>query len=57
MSYRLKNSDFKLFLGIFDRKVNDLHVYVGEGIGIYFLDILVREKCTRIGTGKMDKLS
>lgn len=36
MSYRLKNSDFKPFLGIFDGKVSDLLVHVGEGIGIYF---------------------
>lgn len=36
MSYRLKNSDFKPFLGIFDGKVSDLLVYVREGIGIYF---------------------
>ena len=36
MSYRLKNSDFKPFLGIFDGKVSDLLVYVGEGIGVYF---------------------
>lgn len=57
MSYRLKNSDFKPFLGILNGKMSELWVYMGEGIGIYFLDILVREKCTRIGTGKMDKLS
>nr|DAI12129.1 MAG TPA: hypothetical protein [Bacteriophage sp.] len=36
MSYRLKNSDFKPFLGIFDGKVSDLLVHVREGIGIYF---------------------
>jgi hypothetical protein len=36
MSYRLKNSDFKPFLGILEGKVNDLWVYVGEGIGVYF---------------------
>ena len=36
MSYRLKNSDFKLFLGIFDGKVRDLCVYVGDGIVVYF---------------------
>ncbi len=36
MSYRLKNSDFKPFFGIFDGKVSDLLVYVGEGIGVYF---------------------
>ena len=36
MSYRLKNSDFKPFLGISDGKMSDLLVYVGEGIGMYF---------------------
>lgn len=36
MSYRLKNSDFKSFLGILDGKVSVLRVYVGEGIGLYF---------------------
>jgi hypothetical protein len=32
----LKNSDFKPFLAIFNGKVNDLWVYVGDGIGVYF---------------------
>jgi len=36
MSYRLKNSDFKPFLGIFNGKVSDLLVHIREGIGIYF---------------------
>ena len=36
MSHRLKNSDFKPFLGIFDGKMSDLLVYVREGIGVYF---------------------
>ena len=36
MSYRLKNSDFKLFLGVLDGKVRDVGAYVGKGIGIYF---------------------
>ena len=36
MSYRLKNSDFKLFLGVFDRKVSDLYAHVGEGIDVHF---------------------
>ena len=35
MSHRLKNSDFKQFLGIFDGKVSELQVYVGEGIEVY----------------------
>lgn len=37
MAYRLKNSDFKPFFGIFDEKVSDLWVYVREGIGVYFV--------------------
>lgn len=36
MSYRLKNSDFKPFLGILDGKMSDLWVYVGDGIWVYF---------------------
>lgn len=36
MSYRLKNSDFRLFLGVLEGKVRDSGAYVGEGIGIYF---------------------
>lgn len=46
MSYRLKNSDFKPFLGFLEGKVNDLWVYIGEGIGVYFWDDFAREKCT-----------
>ena len=40
MSYRLKNSDFKPFLSILEGKVNDLWMYVGESIGIYFEIVL-----------------
>lgn len=36
MGCRLKNSDFKLFLGILGEKMRDLGVHVEEGIGIYF---------------------
>nr|DAX02656.1 MAG TPA: hypothetical protein [Bacteriophage sp.]DAZ63098.1 MAG TPA: hypothetical protein [Caudoviricetes sp.] len=36
MNYRLKNIDFKPFLGILSEKMSDLQVYVGEGTGIYF---------------------
>ena len=36
MSYRLKNSDFRLFLGVLEGKIRDSGVYVEEGIGIYF---------------------
>lgn len=47
MSYRLKNSDFKPFFGIFDGKVSDLLVYVGEGIGVYFGIVLSGESIPR----------
>ena len=36
MSHRLKNSDFRPFLGVLDGKVRDAGVYAGEGTGIYF---------------------
>lgn len=36
MSCRLKNSDFRPFLGVLERKVRNSGAYVGEGIGIYF---------------------
>ena len=49
MSYRLKNSDFKPFLGIFDKKVSDLWVYVGESIGVYFEVFLLGENVPRGG--------
>ena len=52
MSYRLKNSDFKPFLGIFDGKMSDLQVYVGEGIGIYFEIFWSGESVPRGGLGK-----
>lgn len=48
MSYRLKNSDFKPFLGILKGKVNDLWVYVGEGIGVYFWIFLSGESVPRV---------
>lgn len=55
MSYRLKNSDFKPFLGVLEGKVSDLWVYIGEGIGVYFGMILpgksvpgVGDKCQEI---------
>ena len=47
IGYRLKNSDFKLFLGIFDGKVRDLCVYVGEGIVVYFGMVLSMESVPR----------
>ena len=36
MSYRLKNSDFKPFLGILSGKLIDLGAHVGEGIEVHF---------------------
>lgn len=48
MSYRLKNSDFKTFLGILEGKVNDLWVYVGKGIGVYFGMVLSGESVPRV---------
>lgn len=49
MSYRLKNSDFKPFLVIFDGKVSDLGAYVGEGIGIYFRVFLSGKSIPQVG--------
>ena len=49
MSYRFKNSDFKLFLGILCGKVRDLWVHVGEGMGVYFGIFLSRESVPRGG--------
>lgn len=37
MGYRLKNSDFRLFLGVLEGKVKGSGVYVGEGRG-YILE-------------------
>lgn len=48
MGYRLKNSDFKPFLGIFDEKVSDLWVHVGEGIGCVFWIFLSGESVPRV---------
>lgn len=48
MSYRLKNSDFKPFLGILGRKMSDLWVYVREGIGVYFGIVLAGESVPRV---------
>ena len=48
MVYRLKNSDFKPFFGIFDEKVSDLWVYVGEGIWVYFGMFLSGESVPRV---------
>lgn len=49
MIYRLKNSDFKPFFGIFDEKVSDLWVYVREGIGVYFGIFLSGKVCPGVG--------
>ena len=59
MVYRLKNSDFKPFLGIFDGRVSDFWVYVGEGIGVCFGIFFVRESVPgegRIGWKGVKKL-
>lgn len=57
MSYRLKNSDFKPFLGILKGKVNDLWVYVGEGIGTYFGIFLAGESVPGRRVGLVGKVS
>ena len=49
MSYRLKNSDFKLFLDILDGKVSDLRVYIEEGIEVHFGMVLLGESVPREG--------
>ena len=49
MSYRLKNSDFRLFFGVLDGKVRDSGVYIGEGIGIYFRVFLSGESMSGVG--------
>ena len=45
----IENSDFKPFLYIFDRKVRDLQVNVGEGIEVHFGIFLSRESVPRGG--------
>ena len=49
MSYRLKNSNFKPFLGILEGEMSDLLVYVREGIGVYFGIFLSGESIPRVG--------
>lgn len=49
MSYRLKNSDFRLFLGVSEGKVIDSEAYVGDGIRIYFGVFLSGESMPRGG--------
>lgn len=56
MVYRLKNSDFKPFFGIFDEKVSDLWVYVGDGIGVYFGIYLSRESVPGEGKYKCQEI-
>ena len=53
MSYRLKNSDFKLFLGVLDGKVRDTGAYVGEGIGIYFGVFSAGKSMPGVGRGSV----
>lgn len=47
MNYRLKNSDFKPFLGIFYEKLRDLGAHVGEGIEVHFWMVLAGESVPR----------
>ena len=49
MSHRLKNSDFKPFLGIFYEKLIDLGAHVGEGIEVHFGMFLTGESVPRVG--------
>ena len=49
MNYRLKNSDFRPFLGILDGRVRDSRVHVGEGIGIYLGVFSSGKVCPRVG--------
>lgn len=56
MSYRLKNSDFKPFFGIFDGKVSDLLVYVGEGIGVYFWIFLSGKSVPGVGEKRIESV-
>lgn len=56
MSYRLKNSDFKPFLGIFGWRMSDLWMYVGEGIGMYFWIFLSGEMYPGEGSRSVKKL-
>ena len=49
MSYRLKNSDFKPFLGVLEEKVRDLGAHVGEGIEVHFGMFLSGESVPGVG--------
>ena len=57
MSYRLKNSDFMPFLGIFDEKVSDSGVYAGEGTGIYLGMFSSGKNIPGVGTGVVGEVS
>lgn len=48
MSYRLKNSDFKPFLGILEGKVSDLWVHIRESIEVHFGIVLAGESVPRV---------
>ena len=52
MSYRLKNSDFKPFLGVLEEKVRGLGAHVREGIVVHFGIFLSRESVPRGGEGR-----
>lgn len=51
MSYRLKNSDFKPFLGSFGWKMMNWWVCAGEGIGVYFGVFLSGRNIPQSGVG------
>ena len=51
MGHRLKNSDFRPFLGVLEGKVRDSVVYTGEGTGMYFGMFSSVESMPRDGRG------
>jgi hypothetical protein len=56
MAYRLKNSDFRLFLGVLDEKVMNWWVCAGEGIGVYFGVFSSGKSVPRDGSRSVKKL-
>ena len=53
MSYRLKNSDFRPFLGVLEGKMRDSGVYIGGGIEVY-LEIFLSGKSVP-GVGVLER--
>nr|DAY99696.1 MAG TPA: hypothetical protein [Caudoviricetes sp.] len=49
MSYRLKNSDFKPFLGNLGWGMSDLLVHIREGIEVHFGIVLAGESVPPVG--------